>query len=65
MAILNVNGNVSSTGVVLTNTVAFKASFSGDKAVGTAGVRMWTDAQGFNGNVFTTIDYNIQLIHFF
>ncbi len=59
MAILNVNGNVSSTGVVLTNTVAFKASFSGDKAIGSAGVRMWTDANGFNGNIFTTIDYNI------
>ena len=35
MAILNVNGNVSSTGVVLTNTVAFKAGMNGNKTIGT------------------------------
>ena len=59
MAILNVNGNVSSTGVVLTNTVAFKAGMNGNKTIGTPGVRMWNDANAFNGHHFTTIDYNI------
>ena len=59
MAILNVNGNISTTGVVTTNTVAFKACLNADATLGSGGVRMWNDANALNGHKFTSIDFNV------
>ena len=65
MAILNVNGNISTdgnistTGVVTTNTVAFKACLNADTTLGSGGVRMWNDANALNGHKFTSIDFNV------